>query len=124
MDTSEQPVPRGPYVLLPVLHLLFALSGPVYYLAAVAGDGWSLEGGLPDANIGAGLAIMWTALFGLPWSIPIWMIADLDAWSGNVNELVYAALALLNVALHAALMRWLYRRVVRRSQRPVTSTPG
>lgn len=115
MTNRSDPVPRWPYAILLGLHLVAVLTGPALYLVAVAPNGWSFEGA-PDANIGGALAIMWTALFALPWSVPVWMAGDIDGWTGNVNELVYTALALLNVLLHAGLARWHHRRAVRRSQ--------
>ncbi len=99
---------------MPGLHLLAALSGPAYYVAAVAPYGFDINGS-PDANIGAGLAIGWTALWGLPWSIWPWRAENIDS-----PEPVFAACALLNVALVAAAAWWLYRSSVRRGTRSGT----
>ncbi len=109
-DKSVHPpaVLRWPYAVVPGLHLLAALSGPAYYLLAVAPYGFDINGS-PDANIGAGLAIGWTAVWGLPWSIWPLRVENIDS-----PEPVLAAFALLNVALVAAVAWWLYRSSVRR----------
>jgi hypothetical protein len=81
--------------------LLLALSGPAYYLYATSQP-------VIGANIGAGFAMMWTALWGLPWSIWPWM--SLDRPVGNDSEeLAFFACALVNVAL-LCLVTWRGRR--------------
>ena len=115
---------RWPYWIAgPSIHLALALTGPVFYVIAIAPNNWSLEGS-PDANIGAGLAIFLTAAFALPWSIPVFMGYDIDALGGNQNEAIYASLALMNVALHAALARAFSRRAVRAGRRPARQPGG
>jgi hypothetical protein len=101
--SSSHP-PRWPYAIVPVLHLSAALSGPAYYLYATSAP-------VIGANIGAGLALMWTAGWGLPWSVVPWNA------TGNTDQetvLAFTACALLNVALVAALFFLLYRRAARR----------
>lgn len=54
-----------------------------------------------DANLGGGLAILFLALLGLPWSIYLiqggnWM-GDIPVWQQDV---VWALPAVLNVVLH------------------------
>ena len=121
--TVDRQVGRWPYWITPSIHLALALTGPLLYVVAVAPHNWSLEGS-PDANIGAGFAIIITAVFGLPWSIPVFAAYDLDSLGGNQTELLYASLALLNVALHAALARAFYRRAVRAGRRPARRRDG
>jgi hypothetical protein len=92
--------PRWPYALVPALHLLAALSGPIAYLYATSVP-------VIGANIGAGLALMWTAAWGLPWSVVPWNA------TGTTNQeafVAFSACALLNVGLVAALFFLLYRR--------------
>ncbi len=56
-----------------------------------------------DANIGAGMAILWSATAGLPWSIPFFMGSG---YGSDVHEVtIYTGCALFNVALHA-VWRW------------------
>lgn len=62
-EVSERPK-RWPYAAVPLLWLWGALSGPAHYLGSIAPYGYDLEGS-PDANIGAGLGVMWTAALGL-----------------------------------------------------------
>lgn len=105
--------PRWPYVIVPTLHLVAALSGPVYYVYATSVP-------VIGANIGAGLGLMWTAGWGLPWSVVPWNA------TGNTNQesfLAFTACALLNVALVAALFFLLYRRAASRTPSPAHSTP-
>jgi hypothetical protein len=96
--------PRWPYVLVPVLHLLAALTGPAYYLYAISVP-------VIGANIGAGLGLMWTAGWGLPWSL----VPFNATGTSNQQDLVaFTACALFNVALVAGLFFVLYRRAATR----------
>lgn len=70
-----------------------------------------------------GLAILLTIGFALPWSLLLFPSADIDGWGDNATEAAYTGLALLNVALHAALMYWLYRRALRRHDAAVAAAP-
>lgn len=104
---------RWPYVIVPALHLLAALSGPVYYLYATSAP-------VIGANIGAGLALMWTAGWGLPWSVVPWNatgVTDQGAF------MTFTACALLNVVLVAGLFFLLYRRAAARRPSQAHSVP-
>jgi hypothetical protein len=94
--TDEARRSRSTYLLPPLAFLVVALSGPAYYLYATSQP-------VIGANIGAGLAIMWTAACGLPWSLWPWFAR----MPGNdATEAIYTACALLNVALLALFMWW------------------
>ncbi len=88
-------------MVAPVIFLLGALSGPVYYLYATA-----QETVAADANIGAGLATMWTALWGFPWSTWTW---NNPPSTHGVEETIYACCALFNVVL-VSLFNWWRRQ--------------
>jgi hypothetical protein len=85
------------YLLPPLAYLLVAVSGPVYYLFAMQQS--------TDGNIGAGIALMWTALWGLPWSIWPWMTSSALGFELGV---IFFSCALVNVALVGMMMwrRW------------------
>jgi hypothetical protein len=100
-------------VLVPVLHLVAALTGPAYYLYATSVP-------VIGANIGAGLGLLWTACWGLPWSL-----VPLNG-TGSSNQqdfLAFTACALFNVALVAIGFFLLHRRATTRmhvmTDRPV-----
>jgi hypothetical protein len=95
---------RSSYLLPPFCFLLVALSGPVFYLIAMSRSA--------DGNIGAGLAIMWTGVWGLPWSI--WPFLTGNA-PGTDLALSFLACALVNVALLGSWMWWRWRRATARS---------
>jgi hypothetical protein len=98
---TQQRSSRRAYVAVVGAHFLLVLVGPVYYLIATVGT-------RPiEANIGAGLAILWTAAWGLPWSLWPWF-ARLPGT--DTTEASYAAYALLNVLLVALFLRWRWRR--------------
>lgn len=61
-----------------------------------------------DANIGAGLALLATVPFGLPWSLLV-LVAP-DSWPGAAVVAVAIGSAWVDVGLHAALRVWLRRR--------------
>jgi hypothetical protein len=110
---TSTPPRRWPYVTLPVLFLLGALTGPAYYLYATSVP-------VIGANIGAGLALMWTAGWGLPWSLVPWNASGSTAQDDFV---AFTACALFNVILIAGLSILLYRRSARTRSTAVT-TPG
>lgn len=113
MDKVSERPKRWPYAAVPLLWLLGALSGPAYYLVAVAPYGYKLNGS-PDANIGAGLGVMWTAAWGWPWSLRPWNDLNIGLLSPDRSMLVFAACALLNVVLVAVVFAALYRYTRRR----------
>ena len=82
--------------------LLLAVSGPAYYLYATSQP-------VIGANIGAGLAMMWSVLWGLPWSIWPWTSLDRPA-SDDTQELALFVCALVNVALLGLVIWWRRRR--------------
>lgn len=90
-----------PRTLILALHAAAVILGIGYLLVALAL-------GSDDANIGAGLASLWLALCGLPWSLPL-RRSSLDI-TGFTFASSVIALALLNLALHAMLGRWVSRR--------------
>jgi hypothetical protein len=103
---------RWPYVAVPFLWLLGALSGPAYYMYATSQP-------VIGANIGAGFGLMWTAAWGWPWSLVPWNDVmtgparlTLDDWF-----LTFVACALLNVALVSGVFTGLYLYTARRMRR-------
>jgi hypothetical protein len=106
-DLGMQP-PLWPYLAFPAVFLLLVLTGPAYYWLSVAQHG-TLESA-PDANIGAALGIMWTSIWGLPWSVWPWSSATVEQWSGHATEAIFVACALVNVVLLTVFMLWLRRR--------------
>lgn len=84
-----------------ILGGVLAMSGAAYYLYATSQP-------VIGANIGAGLAMMWTALWGLPWSIWPWKSLDGPA-SDDTQEIALFACVLVNVAL-LGLVTWWRRR--------------
>ncbi len=78
--------------VLLLVHLLLVLAGVGYYLLSVT------VGETPDANIGAGLAVLSLLGLGLPWSWPL--IVDT---SQALSFPAAAALATLNLGLHGLL---------------------
>jgi len=96
--------PQWPYVLVPGLHPLTALTGPAYYLYATSVP-------VIGANIGAGLGLLWTACWGLPWSlVPL----NATGTSSQQDFVAVTACALFNVALVAIGFFLLYRRAATR----------
>ena len=90
---------RRTYLLPPLVYLLVALSGPASYLFAISQS--------IDGNIGAGAAILWTAVWGFPWSI--WPFMHSTAWDTGLL-LILLACALVNVGVLALMMWWRWRR--------------
>ncbi len=88
------------YLVMPGVHLLLVLVGPAYYAMATVGPE------PPDANIGAGLGLLWTAGWGLPWSLWPWY-ARLPG--NDTTEMIFVACAFLNVALFTLFMWWRWR---------------
>jgi hypothetical protein len=62
-------------------------------------------GATPDANIGAGLALLWLTALGLPWSGVAYAPDPDTAWLA-----VALGTALLNLGIHALLWRLAGRR--------------
>ena len=85
------------HVLL-ALHGLAVLAGLGYFAVAVAVA--DPDGG---ANIGAGLGLLWLMVLGSPWSWPLLAVDDL---SGPLWAAAIIGTAVLNLVLHA----WLVRR--------------
>jgi hypothetical protein len=110
-DRAGAKPPLWPYLVLPAIFLLLSLTGPAFYWLNVAEYG-TLEQAA-DANIGAAIGIMWTALWGFPWSVWPWNSPGVSQMSGHGQELVYVACALVNVLLITGFMIWRWRRVVR-----------
>ena len=79
-----------------LLHALAVLAGLAYFALATIG-----HGDAPDANIGAGLALLWLTGLGLPWAWPIW---GSDDPFGTLGTLGIVGAALLNLMLHAGLV--------------------
>lgn len=99
---------RWPYAMSPWIHLGFVLAGLAWWGGAVIEYGtWETS---PDANIAAGLGILWIAALGLPWS----MLMFLDPYYYGLPEagvvLILTTCAFLNVAVHARLMVRRHRR--------------
>jgi hypothetical protein len=72
----------------------------------------------PDANIGAGLVLMWIAALGLPWSLPILtgsvqIPETIPAW---LQAGVFVLCAVMNVLVHAGIV-FAVHRMRRPSQR-------
>jgi hypothetical protein len=92
---------RGLVVHAAVVGLLLTVFG----VLALAGD--PADG----ANIGAGLALLPILALGLPWTVPVWTDPSWAFALGPVGWcLVNLGPALLNVGLHAAVLRLLRRR--------------
>jgi hypothetical protein len=104
---------RSRWTYLLVAGGLLAISGPAYYLYATSQP-------VIGANIGAGFAMMWTALWGLPWSIWPWMSLN-QAIGNDSQELAFIACALVNVAL-LGLMTWRGRRRASQTAETASST--
>ncbi len=107
MQSTQAPRPSRPrrwrYVAVPVLLLVAALAGPVYYLYAIRVP-------VIGANIGAGLGLGWTWIWGMPWSL---LVPDPALITDAILDrlaLMYGACALLNVVLGAVMSALLYRR--------------
>jgi thiol:disulfide interchange protein len=86
----------------PWIHLSLVLAGVAWWVMSVIQYGtWGTS---PDANIAAGLGLMWITAFGLPWSL----LMFLDPYYYGLPEvgviLILTVCALLNVAIHARLM--------------------
>lgn len=96
---------RRSYLLPPFGYFVVAISGPASYLGAMSQS--------VDGNIGAGFAMIWTAVWGLPWSIGAWMSADVPF--GDNQELKFFGCAVVNVALLGWMMWWRWRRDASRS---------
>ncbi len=72
------------------LHFSLTLLGLVPYFLLTSEE-------QPDADIGAGLAIFWLALLGLPWSFQYFF----GGFDNDHREIAYiSGCALFNVALH------------------------
>jgi hypothetical protein len=97
-----------PYLVFPAIFFLLVMTGPAYYWLSVIEYG-TLESA-PDANIGAALGIMWTAIWGLPWSAWPWTSSTVEQWSGHATEAIFVACALVNAVLLTVFMLWLRRR--------------
>jgi hypothetical protein len=97
-----------PFLIFPAILLLLVLAGVAFYWVSVVQYG-TLESS-PDANIGAALGIMWTAFWGLPWSLLPWTSSTVEQWSGHATEAIFVACALINVVLLSAFMLRLRRR--------------
>jgi hypothetical protein len=96
---------RWPYLMVPTLYLLMIALGPLFSWWALVEDGHG-----PDANIGYGLGFLWTAAWGLPWSLPSAMNPPDSDVTGMV---IYIACGLINVVLISVFMVWVRRRVAR-----------
>jgi hypothetical protein len=87
-------------------HALSVLAGLAYLGIAVIG-----HADAPDANIGAGLALLWLGAIGSPWTWPLWTVPDVF---GPLGTAWIIAAALLNLVLHATVSTWVSRRLTRR----------
>ena len=65
----------------------------------------------PDANIGAGLAMMLIGLLGLPWS---WLVFDQTQDTWDDMQVWFPLAALVNLGLHWAIGAWWLARSRRR----------
>ncbi len=81
-------------IVLLSLHATGVALGVLYFALSV------MVHDAPDANIGAGLALLWLMVCGSPWSWPLFMHDDL---SGDAWVIAILALAALNLVLHAAI---------------------
>ena len=91
---------EGGGMKLLVAHVALVVLGLGYSLLSVVAHD------TPDANLGAGLGLLWVGLLGSPWSWPLW---DSRLSVGMLVAGVTAS-ALANVALHLLLRWWLRRR--------------
>jgi drug/metabolite transporter (DMT)-like permease len=94
------PAPRRPPVLLTV-HAVVVLALGVLLVVVASQE-------TPDANIGAGLALLAVLPFGAPWSALA--LLGPDTWSGATQVAIALGAAVLNVVLHALLRAHLRRR--------------
>jgi hypothetical protein len=101
---------RWPYVVGPLAFVAGAASGPVAFVLSVRNPE-------PDAGLASGLALMWTGLWGLPWSVVPFNIDALNGQRLWTSAIAFAACAGLNVVL----VTWLARRQYRRLRAPATS---
>jgi hypothetical protein len=74
---------------VPALLLALVLIGPAIYLDATIGA---------DENIWEGMGLLWTAMWGVPWSLPI-VFGIVPIESGNLAVALFTACALLNVLI-------------------------
>ncbi|NHT18753.1 hypothetical protein G6556_13740 [Cellulomonas sp. IC4_254] len=80
----------------------------------------------PDANIGAGLALLATLPFGLPFGLP-WTLGLLLAptgWATGAAVAIAVGCAWWNVVLHALLRVHLHRRAAARGAAPTGAAAG
>lgn len=109
--TTPTPRPRRLPVLLTVHAVLVVALGTLLVVLAAQET--------PDANIGAGLALLAVLPLGAPWSLLA--VLGPDTWSGGTQVAVAVGAAALNVALHILLRSWLRARRTR-TRRPVDAT--
>ncbi|MET0434348.1 MAG: hypothetical protein ABW025_09300 [Cellulomonas sp.] len=69
-----------------------------------------------DANIGAGLALLATLPFGLPWTLGL--LLGPTTWATATVVALAVGCAWLNIALHALLRLHLRRRAAARTRSP------
>lgn len=74
---------------VPALLIALVLVGPAIYLDGTIG---------PDENIWAGLGLGWTAVWGVPWSLPV-IFGAVPVASGIIEVTLFTACALLNVLI-------------------------
>ncbi len=76
---------------VPALLIALVLVGPAIYLDGTIGA---------DENIWAGLGLGWTAMLGVPWSVPVVFGAvPVVSGSGTLEVTLFTACALLNVLI-------------------------
>jgi hypothetical protein len=105
---SERPR-LWPYLILPGIYFLLVASGPLY-------SWYSTTVPVIGANIGYGLGFMWTAVWGMPWSIWPWTNPP---GTDMAEVAAYVGCGLLNVALLVGIMLWLRRKAARFEDAPV-----